>query len=118
MSNNVKKRIEAIDRELCSGSPQPLNLGPQKRPKTGNGAATFKTATAAANAAREARDEAKKILERCEYFGKTVSESVNLDLKNTEHYLNALEQHERKLRLYSLATWGLAAALTAAIIFS
>ena len=44
---------------------------PQSRPipvlepavKTGNGKATFKTATAAANAAREARDEAKEAAE-------------------------------------------------------
>ena len=32
--------------------------------KTGNGKATFKTTTAAANAAREARDEAKRAAER------------------------------------------------------
>lgn len=44
---------------------------PQSRPipvlepavKTGNGKATFKTATAAANAARDARDEARAALE-------------------------------------------------------
>jgi hypothetical protein len=33
--------------------------------KTGNGKATYKTATAAANAAKEARDEAKKATEAC-----------------------------------------------------
>ena len=34
--------------------------------KTGNGKATFKTASAAANAAREARDEARKHVIVCE----------------------------------------------------
>ena len=33
--------------------------------KTGNGKATFKTATAAANAAREARDEARSLMNEC-----------------------------------------------------
>lgn len=33
--------------------------------KTGNGKATFKTATAAANAAREARDEARALTNEC-----------------------------------------------------
>ena len=33
--------------------------------KTGNGKATYKTATAAANAAKEARDEAKATVEEC-----------------------------------------------------
>lgn len=49
---------------------------PQNRPipvlepalKTGNGKATFKTATAAANAAREARDEARESRDRAEVF--------------------------------------------------
>lgn len=33
--------------------------------KTGNGKATFKTATAAANAARDARDEARALTNEC-----------------------------------------------------
>lgn len=37
--------------------------------KTGNGKATFKTATAAANAAREARDEAKEAAEHSRLEG-------------------------------------------------
>lgn len=37
--------------------------------KTGNGKATFKTATAAANAARDARDEAKQAAERSRLEG-------------------------------------------------
>lgn len=37
--------------------------------KTGNGKATYKTATAAANAAREARDEAKQAAERSRLEG-------------------------------------------------
>ena len=36
----------------------------EKTVKTGNGKTTFRTATAAANAAREARDEAKQASER------------------------------------------------------
>lgn len=36
--------------------------------KTGNGKATFKTATAAANAAREARDEARESRDSAEVF--------------------------------------------------
>lgn len=40
----------------------------EKPMKPGNGKATYKTATAAANAAREARDEAKKSETTCRGF--------------------------------------------------
>lgn len=116
MSNNAKKHIQELDRALCSGDPQPLNLGPLKRPKTGNGKATFKTATAAANASREARDEAKKILERCEYFGNIVRDCVNKDIESTRRMLDALEQNERKCRFYCIMLWVGAVVTTAAYI--
>lgn len=38
-----------------------LAVAGEKKPKTGNGKATIKTATAAANAARLARDEARSL---------------------------------------------------------
>lgn len=119
MSNNAKKHIQELDRALCSGDPQPLNLGPLKRPKTGNGKATFKTATAAANAAREARDEAKKILERCEYFGNIVRDGVNKDIDSNSRLLDALTRNEKVLiwcATISLA--GFVGALFTTLVFS
>lgn len=119
MSNNAKKHIQELDRALCSGDPQPLNLGPQKRPKTGNGKATFKTATAAANAAREARDEAKKILERCEYFGNIVRDSVNKDIDSNRRLLDALTRNEKAMIwCASISLGGFVGALVASLIFS
>ena len=65
---------------------------PQTRPipvlepsvKTGNGKATFKTATAAANAARDARDEARVILEQaknvsCQIAGQLITSKTQVN---------------------------------------
>ncbi len=119
MSNNAKKHIQELDRALCSGDPQPLNLGPLKRPKTGNGKATFKTATAAANAAREARDEAKKSETVCIQYAKMCGSFVDKDIENTRKLLAALQRNEKTLIwCASISLAGFVGALVTALIFS
>jgi len=57
MSNKIKKNAEAVMNKLVNPQQEytPLVAMGEPKPKTGNGKATFKTASAAANAAREAR---------------------------------------------------------------
>jgi len=57
MSNKNKKNAEAVMNKLVNPQQEytPLVAMGEPKPKTGNGKATFKTASAAANAAREAR---------------------------------------------------------------
>lgn len=64
--------------------------------KTGNGKATFKTATAAANAARDARDEAREARDQAEIY-RNCSESFML--KAADHMNEAKSSKESVHRL-------------------
>ena len=125
MSNNAKKKAEAVAQVLFTGSPKPLVDATDKRPQTGNGKATFKTASAAANAAREARDEARdaaalteKYMLSAKRFHELIDKSVELDLKNTKGHIESLEKFDRRMCFYCIASWAAAGAVICALIFS
>lgn len=118
MSNKNKQMAEKVAQVVFSGQPSPIVNANEKRQVSGNGKATFKTATAAANAAREARDEAKKILENCQHFYSIVIGKVNRDIQNTQELIEALKRYDRNLRLYIIMSWAAAGAVIGALIFS
>lgn len=119
MSNNFKKKAETVAQVLFTGSPKPLVDATEKRPQTGNGKATFKTASAAANAAREARDEAKKSETACIQYAKMCGAYIDADIANTRKLLAALQRNEKILIwCASISLGGFVGALVAALIFS
>ena len=66
MSNHQKQQAEEIASVLFTGSQKPLVDLNEKKPKLGNGKTTFKTASAAANAARSCRDAAGEAAKKAE----------------------------------------------------
>jgi hypothetical protein len=125
MSNNAKKKAEAVAQVLFTGNPKPLVDATEKRPQTGNGKATFKTASAAANAAREARDEARdaaalaeKFMLSAKRFNELIDKNVERDIKNAKELLEGLEKHDRRMRFYCIMSWAAAGAVIGALIFS
>lgn len=70
--------------------------------KTGNGQATFKTATAAANAAREARDEARESRERAEVFNNCCETFM---LKAADSASEAKKNKDFIYRMYKFDFW-------------
>ena len=70
--------------------------------KTGNGKATFKTATAAANAAREARDEARESRERAEVFNNCCEAFM---LKAADSASEAKNYKDVIYRIYKFDFW-------------
>ena len=81
--------------------------------KTGNGKATFKTATAAANAAREARDEARALTNECASYlqqAAKAKEAASLYCESTCRLLKF--DFWWKLLLMALVTYDLFVRLT------
>ena len=70
--------------------------------KTGNGKATFKTATAAANAAREARDEARESRDRAEVFNNCCEAFM---LKAADSASEAKNYKDTIYRIYKFDFW-------------
>lgn len=119
MSNHQKQQAEEIASVLFTGSQKPLVDLNEKKPKLGNGKATFKTASAAANAAREARDEAKKSEEVCIKCAKMCGGFLDKDIENTRKLLAALQRNEKTMIwCASISLAGFVGALFTALIFS
>ena len=119
MSNNAKKALAKLEHALLNGEPLPLDVGQKKNPTPGNGRATFKTATAAANAARAARDEAKKSETVCIQYAKMCGDFVDKDIENTRELLAALQRNEKILIwCASISLAGFIGALITALIFA
>lgn len=121
MSNKNKQHAEAIMNKLVNPQADytPLVAVGEPKPKTGNGKATFKTASAAANAAREARDEAKKSETVCIQYAKMCGDFVDKDLENTLKLLAALQRNEKTLIwCASISLGGFIGALVTTLIFS
>ena len=70
--------------------------------KAGNGKATFKTATAAANAAREARDEARESRDRAEVFNNCCEAFM---LKAADSASEAKKYKDFICRMYKFDFW-------------
>lgn len=70
--------------------------------KTGTGKTTFKTATAAANAAREARDEARESRDRAEVFNNCCETFM---LKAAESASEAKNYKDVIYRIYKFDFW-------------
>lgn len=85
----------------------------EKTVKTGNGKTTFRTATAAANAARDARDEARALTNECASLLQQVAkakESASLYCEST--YRRLKFDFWWRLLLMALVTYDLFVRLT------
>lgn len=81
--------------------------------KTGNGKATFKTATAAANAARDARDEARALTNECaSYLQQAAKAKEAASLYSESTYRRLKFDFWWKLLLMALVTYDLFVRLT------
>lgn len=90
----------------------------ERKPKTGNGKATFKTASEAANAAREARDEAREIEAVCKKYAELCGTFVDKDTATTLKLLTSLRRNEKKMIwCASISLGGFIGALVTALIF-
>lgn len=80
--------------------------------KTGNGKATFKTMTAAANAAREARDEARESRDRAEVFNNCCETFM---LKAADSASEAKKYKDFIYRIYKFDFWWKLAIISSVI---
>lgn len=121
MSNKNKQHAEAVMNKLVNPQADytPLVAVGEPKPKTGNGKATFKTASAAANAAREARDEARESEAACKRYAEICGAYIDKDIENTRKLLAALQRNEKTLIwCASVSLGGFIGALVTALIFS
>lgn len=126
MSNKQKQQAEEIASVLFTGSQKPLVDLNEKKPKLGNGKTTFKTASAAANAARAFRNEAE------DAAASAAKSALNAEAAARESYnssiavqrelnrLAAITEAHTKRMLRSTFIWYsvLAAAIILARLFS
>lgn len=84
--SSQNKAIKALENALVSPAPIPVN---EKKPTTGSGKATFKTASQAASAARKYRDEARESAATTDEHVKACSELLNRCTKQVQE-INAI----------------------------
>ena len=85
----------------------------EKTVKTGNGKTTFRTATAAANAARDARDEARALTNECaSYLQQTAKAKEAANLYSESTYRCLKFDFWWKLAIMALVAYDLFVRLT------